>query len=124
MLAAEECRIYSEDCVRLGKGANVSMQLATILFAIAVPGSRHHPRHGPAWHRHHPRHRGRGPGPGGGFGGRLGAFARGRSEREGTSESDEPSLASERIIEHCREAGEILLPSRNEGRIWPYVGAG
>jgi hypothetical protein len=34
---------------------------------------------GPAWHRHHPRHRGRGPGPGGGFGGRLGAFARGRS---------------------------------------------
>jgi hypothetical protein len=47
-----------------------------------------------------------------------------RKTRDREPLTDEPSLASEIIIKHCRETGEILLSSRNEGRIWPYVGAG
>jgi hypothetical protein len=35
MPTAEECRANSENCIRLGKGLNISVQLATILFAMS-----------------------------------------------------------------------------------------
>jgi hypothetical protein len=35
MPTAEECRLHSKDCIRFGKEPNVSIQLATILFAMS-----------------------------------------------------------------------------------------